>query len=317
MLRYIAIFAFLFALPLAAFAQPGITSSIVSNLSCSGVDCQLCHLMELVQITMTFMVYLGTLFAGLVFAYAGFMLVLYKGGIAQRTQAKQIAWKVLWGFLIMLAAWLIVDTIMKTVLNAGFGPWNEITCVAQPAPLPAYVPPTSPLYTPAPPPASVPEGNCPTNCVPISASVQVKAYPQGCSAIPNPPGGTRCLIDSDFDAKLVAMVGSLAGKGIPAGNWRVTEAWPPTYRHANPCHNRGSCVDANFIGLPPGRPTAADIKDFIDSALSVGFKPVYEVKTMTQRLNIQKDLPPAYHQYLDDVQWITAPHFSLYCSSCL
>lgn len=56
------------------------------------------------------------------------------GNAGAVSQAKEMIVNTIVGFVILLAAWLIVDTIMKTFVNQAVlvGPWNQIQCVAQP-----------------------------------------------------------------------------------------------------------------------------------------------------------------------------------------
>lgn len=61
---------------------------------------------------------------------AGFRLVVSGGNVSAWKQAKQMFTNVIIGFVIVLSAWLIVDTIMKGMLDpefkAGFGMWNSL-----------------------------------------------------------------------------------------------------------------------------------------------------------------------------------------------
>ncbi len=65
--------------------------------------------------------------------YAGLKLVVSAGNPSAMSDAKKMLTNVLIGFVIVLSAWLIVDTIMKALLNPNyesgeieFGPWNQL-----------------------------------------------------------------------------------------------------------------------------------------------------------------------------------------------
>ena len=129
----------LFALPLASFAAP--------LVPCDGPDCQACHVVELGQNIVTFLIQIASFIAVLVFAYGGFLMVTAAGNTGQVSKAKEMFTDALVGILIVLSGWLVIDTVMKWAFQGltegeegselyeatkGFGPWNQINCVAQP-----------------------------------------------------------------------------------------------------------------------------------------------------------------------------------------
>jgi hypothetical protein len=64
-----------------------------------------------------------------------FKMVTAGGDAGAISNAKSMITNVIIGFIILLAAYLIVDTVMKILVGdklTGFGPWNEIQCVDQP-----------------------------------------------------------------------------------------------------------------------------------------------------------------------------------------
>ena len=101
-------------------------------------DCQFCHLVIMGNRILLWLVITLTIVAGLVFAVAGLKLVTSGGNPAAKDAAKSMFVNVIVGYLIVLAAWLIIDTIMRALLSdqieAQIGPWNSIECVDQPDP---------------------------------------------------------------------------------------------------------------------------------------------------------------------------------------
>ena len=76
--------------------------------------CNFNMLMVLVNNVIKFLlVYFATPLAAIVFAYAGFLLIFSSGNEQKKTQAKSIIGKVLIGYVIALAAWLIINTILS------------------------------------------------------------------------------------------------------------------------------------------------------------------------------------------------------------
>jgi hypothetical protein len=111
-------------LPMLVFGQggAGIPAQIVP---CNGVDCTVCHLATLAQNLLNAGIFIFVFIAAMLFAYAGF-LYLTNEAIGKQQQAKKIFGNVAIGLIILLSSWLVVDTLMKTVLGGSFGPWNDI-----------------------------------------------------------------------------------------------------------------------------------------------------------------------------------------------
>ena len=95
------------------------------------LDCQFCHLQTLAHNIINFLVFFAIVVAVLMFVFAGFLLVTAGANEGQLSKGKSIFWTVFIGLFIILAAWLIIDVLMKTFLNEGdFGPWNKLECAA-------------------------------------------------------------------------------------------------------------------------------------------------------------------------------------------
>ncbi len=104
---------------------------------CRGRECNLCHLIELGGNVLNWLVGILSIIAVLLFVYAGIRLVTSGGNTEAKELAKNIFTNVLIGYIIVLAAWLLVDTGMKILLRdqgsvPGLGPWNQVQCVPQP-----------------------------------------------------------------------------------------------------------------------------------------------------------------------------------------
>ncbi len=101
--------------------------------------CQACHLVKLAENVVNFFVYFSIAIATLMFAWAGILYVSSATNPKNIETAHGIFWSVFVGLIIVLSAWLVVDTIMKTfVKESSFGPWNKIQCVPQPTPSNVY-----------------------------------------------------------------------------------------------------------------------------------------------------------------------------------
>ncbi len=118
----------LLALPLlspqiAFGADPGLVTC-----GYDGIDCNFCTFVEMVDRIIDFLFIILTLVAVAVMMFAGFTLVLSQGNTEARSKATGMLTNVVVGFVMVMAAWLIVDTIMKMLIDpdVGFGMWNEI-----------------------------------------------------------------------------------------------------------------------------------------------------------------------------------------------
>jgi hypothetical protein len=202
------------------------------------------------------------------------------------------------GFFIFLIAWLLVDTILKVFLRGnqdatgaaqieGYGPWNDIKCSESPD--------ATPLTPPQGGGLSVVTGQCSGGCVALDLGVRIKNG--ACS-------GSSCMVSSLLAPKINALNTVLTSANIA---WQVTEAYPPTRQHRDPCHAQGTCIDANCIGGC----SASQVKQFIDSARAQGLRPVYEVKTQAEKDALTAaGVSGANIQVLGN--WISGAHFSVY-----
>jgi hypothetical protein len=107
------------ALPGGVFAQEGI-------VPCTGDDCNFCSLAQLGQNIINLAIFLAVFLSAILFAWAGWNYLTNMGDTGKIAKAHSVFVNVAVGFIIILAAWLIVDTLMKTLLGGQFGPWNEV-----------------------------------------------------------------------------------------------------------------------------------------------------------------------------------------------
>jgi len=118
-------------IPVFVYAQQGL-------VPCGRVgqdDCQTCHVVQLVSGVNAWLVGILAIVATIMFVIAGFRLVTSNGNPSVLQDAKSMIINVAIGFVIVLAAWLLLDLFMKSLLSdseQGLGPWNQIACVDQP-----------------------------------------------------------------------------------------------------------------------------------------------------------------------------------------
>jgi len=68
----------------------------------------------------------------IIIVVAGLRLVTSAGNATAKAEAKKMIMNAFIGFVIVLAAWLLIDFGMKALLTTGaasIGPWNSIQCI--------------------------------------------------------------------------------------------------------------------------------------------------------------------------------------------
>ena len=126
----------MFLMPFVGLAQdiPGLEGPIVpcdGSFNAEGRNsCDFCQLVQLSQNIINFLVGFAIFVAVLLFVYAGFLYLSAGANEENVKRAHKLFGSVFVGFILVLAAWLIIDTIMKAFVgdNPDFGPWNNLGC---------------------------------------------------------------------------------------------------------------------------------------------------------------------------------------------
>lgn len=132
----VSIFALVvLAVPISLLAQTPL-------VPCEGDACNVCHVVELGQNILTWLISIIAVVIALVFAIGGLKMVMAGGNTEQVTSATKMMTNAVIGFVILLGAWLIVDTVIKTFVRGAdteersddflLGPWNQIECEGSP-----------------------------------------------------------------------------------------------------------------------------------------------------------------------------------------
>lgn len=80
-------------------------------------SCNFGHVITLIQNAITNLIIFSTFLAVAAFIYAGFLLLTSGGNESAKTDAKNTLLKVLKGYIVILAAWLIVYTIVNVLVE--------------------------------------------------------------------------------------------------------------------------------------------------------------------------------------------------------
>ncbi|QQG37726.1 MAG: hypothetical protein HYS26_03805 [Candidatus Kaiserbacteria bacterium] len=110
--------------PYAASAQ-NVIPTLVECGNTGQPPCGICDLAKSAQNILNAGIYIAIFISAVLFAYAGWTYMT-AGGEGGKTKGKEIFMNVFIGLALLLAAWLIVDTIMRVFTGAELGPWNKI-----------------------------------------------------------------------------------------------------------------------------------------------------------------------------------------------
>ena len=103
---------------------------------CDGIDCNACHFVEMGNTILVWLIGVMFVVFAVIMAAAGWGLATSAGNQTALSDAKSKFINAFIGLFIVLAAWLMVDTIMRGLLKSGdgtitgYGPWSEIKCQA-------------------------------------------------------------------------------------------------------------------------------------------------------------------------------------------
>ena len=309
--------ALLMALPNAAHAASAAFFGPIVSEACRCPDRAPTYgcVLDTGQRMINFGITIGLVAFTFALAYAGFVWMTSGGNPEARSKGRDMLINVFVGLFILLTAWLVVDFVMKQLYSGDngskdFGPWNSI--LADPSGL-MCIEETKPSQIQGTgiggvigrgivvemggtgnqvkqPPVSGTTG-CPS-CISLSA--------KGISC----KSSASCTLDANVVPRVVALQ-----KSFP-GSWTVTEAYPPTAKHTNPCHSNGTCIDAGFRGTTYYN--AETIVAFASAAKNAGLRPVFETFDCSLRNAARSAGVQAYCRSDSGYGHITGSHFSLY-----
>ncbi|KKW17446.1 hypothetical protein A3C86_02170 [Candidatus Kaiserbacteria bacterium RIFCSPHIGHO2_02_FULL_49_16] len=226
----------------------------------------------------------GAISAVLRLFYAGYVYMASDVWTSKET-AKAIFREVFLGLFLLLSIFIILNQINPNLLNLKpkIDPYMPSTPTT-----PGGVPPTA-------------GARC-AGCVTLN-SLGIPHKP------PGPAGGTggclntvqECQVNSDMGARLQQFKGAF-GTGV---TWVVSESWPPTRNHADPCHQAGTCVD---VSVPGYQGNVTVINKVYDAAGGSGISAQYEVATAERAAQLRS----AGARLVVLVAGITGEHFSMY-----
>ena len=246
-----------------------------------------------------------------VIIYGAILYTVSAGNASKQADAKEWITAAIWGLLLLLAAYLILWTINKDIVDL-----NKIQSFLEKKVEPTQ---TTPFQGGGGTLSGVGTGSLGEDDggqkiddggAVVGGSDETKDGKTCYSCVDMSDYGIQCKdnckANSDFVGKVKPFADDLNENGLPADSWRVTEAWPPTVQHKAQCHNNGTCVDVNFTSDQYRTPE--NINKVATAADQNGLNAVYEVKTEQRKQELQN----AGVKNVIVVSGITAEHFSVY-----
>ena len=218
---------------------------------------------------------------GIAVAVALAVIFLVIGGIKYATtelvnsksDAKETITKALWGLFFALISVIILQTINPTATNFNFDlKLKEVESINAPGEIKtkAEISQEAKLlgsgytYTDA-------DGKTRNfllckKCEVVPPSFSLGYIKPKAEAICAQVGGLKCSLTKELITKLSKMEQEIGDiyRGAPSLPFalKITEVWPPTIEHANPCHKNGTCLDL-AIRLPSGESLSSiDITEY-------------------------------------------------------
>lgn len=236
---------------------------------CSGTDCDFCDVAEMTNGIIQWLFGFLTVCAVLVFVYAGLKMVTSGGDPGALTYAKERLTYVIIGFLLMLASWLIVDTILKGLTGTGLEIWGSFEveqCGGQVEPaefheIEGIAPPdsVSDLIWPGDPQSPY----VGSNVISSTACAATPAGNRNCSAASatcSSSGGTPSIDTSNPDNYIVNCVSAPVSTTVVNGSGSTGCSGGTCVPLTIPCANASSCsVAADMVSRLSGMHNAAGV----------------------------------------------------------
>lgn len=110
---------------------PELALALDPLFSChDGGSCDFCDLAKMIKNVTDWLVIVATLIAVIGLMYSGFRMVSSRGDVQSFTAAKQMFGNIAVGIVVIMTAFIIVDTIMKALAGGELGMWNKVQCGA-------------------------------------------------------------------------------------------------------------------------------------------------------------------------------------------
>lgn len=113
-----------------AFAPSlALAAGIPTIVTCGGTGqsaCTVCDLAKLAQNILNAGIYLAVVLSAVLFAWAGFMYLTNATNPSGVSRAKTLFGDVVIGLVIIVAAWLVIDIVLRSLTGTSLLPWSNL-----------------------------------------------------------------------------------------------------------------------------------------------------------------------------------------------
>jgi hypothetical protein len=228
---------------------------------CQSCACGWGGFFQVIQNVLSIGITLSIVLAVLLFAYAGFLLVTNPASPENISSAKGVALNAVIGLVVVLGAWLIVNTVMNALYNGSFGPWSSIISNTPAA-----------CLSFSPPPAPVTSGSSVAGSPGTGTGGSCQILPSGPCSVASL--SQTCFANRVNDASAICNIESAGGQtNIESGSDKLNGGTGPSYSvglwQINlttsqigglncPAAFTGPCQGSNLVGSSnPGACTAS------------------------------------------------------------
>ncbi|MDP2649060.1 MAG: hypothetical protein Q8P19_04160 [bacterium] len=112
--------------PSVALGATGFVTIVPEGCRGPGGCQSVCDIATLANNVLTDAIYIAVFLSAILFAFAGLKMLVSVANPGERSRAKQTFSNVAIGLVIILASWLVIEVIMRTLVGGSVLPWNAI-----------------------------------------------------------------------------------------------------------------------------------------------------------------------------------------------
>lgn len=240
----------------AGFFGPILPQSGSCNCGALPLDwgCVLQVLQNLIQFAVSF----GVILMVFWIAYAGFSLMVSGGSAEARSQGKTRIMNAVVGIVVIFAAWLVVDFVMKTLYNPQttldggvFGPWNSILadnggnyCIQPHQPVAITAGDVISNITTVPPGTTGPGAALPAGSLCSANQYCTPASLQNYGLSSSQSQAMSCIAQTESSGQASAYNTSSGACGLfQILSGHASSNWNQSQNHQSPCSTSSSCTN--------------------------------------------------------------------------
>ncbi len=95
---------------------------------CSGASCTWCDFFQLGQNVINFLIEISSILAIAFIIYGGLMMMINSGNPSKLKESQGIIFSAIIGVVILLSAWVILNTFFNLMTGGLNWPWHTIQC---------------------------------------------------------------------------------------------------------------------------------------------------------------------------------------------